>query len=221
MKINSELIQASNHFINPLNERQLDLRGIIINLCQGKKISAIENLGATLDFFDHIDLGDNEIKKLGNLTLLKRLRTLNLSNNRISKIIDVSESLPALENLILMNNRLADFSEMYSLRNCKKLKRLILHGNLITQQPKYRLQIISILPQLKVLDFNKITHKEKEEAKEFQTEEQQDYLKLINLKDGNFDEQMVKKLIENAKSFEQLNQLDQLMKLHKGNGQQE
>ena len=85
-------------------------------------------------------MGDNEIKKLGNLTLLKRyiyinrrLRTLNLSNNRISKIIDVSESLPALENLILMNNRLADFSEMYSLRNCKKLKRLILHGNLITQ----------------------------------------------------------------------------------------
>lgn len=27
MKINSELIQGSHHFINALNERQLDLRG--------------------------------------------------------------------------------------------------------------------------------------------------------------------------------------------------
>ena len=92
------------------------------------------------DFFDHIDLGDNDIKKLGNLTLLKRyhllvnirLKTLNLSNNRITKLTDVSDSLPNIENLILMNNRLTDINELYQLKHCKKLKRLILHGNLIT-----------------------------------------------------------------------------------------
>jgi U2 small nuclear ribonucleoprotein A' len=40
MKITAELIQQSPQFTNPLNERQLDLRGY--------KITAIENMGATL-----------------------------------------------------------------------------------------------------------------------------------------------------------------------------
>ena len=40
MKITAELIQHSHQFTNPLNERQLDLRGF--------KITHIENMGATL-----------------------------------------------------------------------------------------------------------------------------------------------------------------------------
>jgi hypothetical protein len=40
MKITAELIQQSPQFTNPLNERQLDLRGY--------KLTAIENMGATL-----------------------------------------------------------------------------------------------------------------------------------------------------------------------------
>ncbi|CAD8071793.1 unnamed protein product [Paramecium sonneborni] len=205
MKINSELIQGSHHFINPLNERQLDLRA--------KKITAIENLGATLDFFDHIDLGDNDIKKLGNLTLLKRLKTLNLSNNRITKLTDISDSLPNIENLILMNNRLTDINEMYQLRNCKKLKRLILHGNLITQQPDYRYKVIAILPNLKVLDFNKVTLAEREKAIEsFKPDELTDYMNLVNLKDATIDKDHIKKLLENAKTFDQINQLEMLLK---------
>lgn len=42
IKITAELIQQSNQFINPLKERQLDLKG--------SKIAVIENLGATLVF---------------------------------------------------------------------------------------------------------------------------------------------------------------------------
>ncbi|CAK71633.1 unnamed protein product (macronuclear) [Paramecium tetraurelia] len=205
MKINSELIQGSHHFINPLNERQLDLRA--------KKITAIENLGATLDFFDHIDLGDNDIKKLGNLTLLKRYTTLNLSNNRITKLTDVSDSLPNIENLILMNNRLTDINELYQLKHCKKLKRLILHGNLITQQPDYRYKVIAILPNLKILDFNKVTQSERQKAEEsFKPDELTDYMNLINLKDATLDKEHIKKLLENAKTFDQINQLEMLLK---------
>ncbi|CAD8159636.1 unnamed protein product [Paramecium octaurelia] len=205
MKINSELIQGSHHFINPLNERQLDLRA--------KKITAIENLGATLDFFDHIDLGDNDIKKLGNLTLLKRLKTLNLSNNRITILTNISDSLPNIENLILMNNRLTDFKELYQLRYCKKLKRLILHGNLITQQPDYRYKVIAILPNLKILDFNKVTQSERQKAEEsFKSDELTDYMNLINLKDATLDKEHIKKLLENAKTFDQINQLEMLLK---------
>ena len=43
----------------------------------------IENLGATLDQFDSIDLSDNDIRKLDGFPFLKRLRTLILNHNPI------------------------------------------------------------------------------------------------------------------------------------------
>ncbi len=49
-------------YVNCIKERELDLRGI--------KAPAIENLGATRDQFDTIDLSDNEIKKLDNFPLV-------------------------------------------------------------------------------------------------------------------------------------------------------
>ena len=39
MRLNSDLIQSSNQYINALKQRQIDLRGY--------KLGAIENLGAT------------------------------------------------------------------------------------------------------------------------------------------------------------------------------
>lgn len=49
----------------------------------GYKIPVLENLGATLDQFDTIDLSDNEIRKLDGFPLLRRLKTLLMNNNRI------------------------------------------------------------------------------------------------------------------------------------------
>lgn len=45
MRITAELIQESPQFTNPLNERQLDLRGY--------KLTNIENMGATLVLSTH------------------------------------------------------------------------------------------------------------------------------------------------------------------------
>lgn len=63
---------------------------------RGYKLKVIENLGATLDFYECIDLSDNELRKFGNFTYLEKLRSLILTNNRINKIDDVSEVLPNL-----------------------------------------------------------------------------------------------------------------------------
>jgi len=54
--------------MNPVKDYELDLRGY--------KVPVIENLGATLDQFDTIDLTDNEIRKLDGFPLLNRLSTL-------------------------------------------------------------------------------------------------------------------------------------------------
>lgn len=49
----------------------------------GYKIPVLENLGATLDQFDTIDMSDNDIRKLDGFPLLKRLKSMFLNNNRI------------------------------------------------------------------------------------------------------------------------------------------
>jgi len=75
VKLTAQMIADSPQYTNPLRDREVDLRGY--------KLSVIENLGATLDQFDCIDLSDNDIKKLENFPLLRRLRMLILNNNRI------------------------------------------------------------------------------------------------------------------------------------------
>ena len=78
-------------------------------------------MGATLNFFECIDLSDNEIRKLDNFSFLDKLTTLILTNNRIKQLSDLSDSLPNLVNLFLMNNKISELSELDKLANCKKL----------------------------------------------------------------------------------------------------
>lgn len=60
----------------------------------------------TQDQFDAMDFSDNEIKKLENFPRYKRLSSLLLCNNHVSKISeDLGTSLPNLSCLILTNNK--------------------------------------------------------------------------------------------------------------------
>ena len=131
---------------------------------RGYKLKLIENLGATLDFYECIDLSDNELRKLNNFTYLEKLRSLILTNNRINRIDDVSEMLPNLENLCLMSNKLAELSEIDKLTNCKKLERLILTNNVVTEMNNYRLYVVHKIPSLRILDFKKVSKQERAEA---------------------------------------------------------
>ncbi len=65
MRITADLLLRSEKFLNPLQQREISLRGL--------KIPAIENLAVLQDQVDTIDLSDNEIKKLENLATMNRL----------------------------------------------------------------------------------------------------------------------------------------------------
>ena len=65
-------------------------------LFAGYKVPVIENLGATLDQFDTIDLTDNEIRKLDGFPLLNRLSTLLLRYVYRSKLISYGHYLRLL-----------------------------------------------------------------------------------------------------------------------------
>ncbi|KAF9607555.1 hypothetical protein IFM89_036917 [Coptis chinensis] len=157
VRLTADLIWKSPHFFNAVSDRELDLRG--------NKISVLENLGATEDQFDTVDLSDNEIVKLENFPFLARLGTLLINNNRITRInLNIGDYLPKLHTLVLTNNRLVNLVEIDPLASLTKLRFLTLLDNNITKKPNYRLYVIFKLKSLRVLDFNKVKHKERIEA---------------------------------------------------------
>ncbi|CAH0475598.1 unnamed protein product [Peronospora belbahrii] len=160
MRLTADVILRAQVSINPLRERELNLRGY--------KAPAIENLGVTQDGFDCIDLSDNEIKKLENFPRLRRLRMLLLHNNHVSKIQEkLSEAIANLEFLMLTGNRIAQLSEVDHLACFTKLDTLSLSGNPVTKRKYYREYVIYMLPQLHVLDFQRIRPRDREAASAF------------------------------------------------------
>lgn len=182
VRLTADLIWKSPHFFNAIKDRELDLRG--------NKIAVIENLGATEDQFDTIDLSDNEIVKLENFPYLNRLGTLILNNNRITRINpNLGEFLPKLHTLVLTNNRMVNLAEIDPLASLSKLTFLSLLDNNITKKPNYRLYVIHKLKSLRVLDFKKVKQKEREEAKDlFPSEEAEITMKKLSVKKPKLDE---------------------------------
>ena len=110
---------------------------------------------------DSLDLTDNDIRALANFPVLHRLKTLLLSNNRISKIDPelLTTYLPNLTTLVLTNNALAELSDLQGLAGAKFLEHLVLLDNPLTKKKYYRLYVIWKLPTVRVLDFTKVARK--------------------------------------------------------------
>ena len=157
VKLTSEVISKGFQYMNVSKEYELSLRGF--------KIMEIQNLSATNDQFACINLTDNSISEVNNLPQLKRLKTLMLINNRISKIEkDFAINCPFLTNLVLTNNKIADFEQIDNIASCKSLEKLYLVDNMVTKMKNYRLYVIYKIPTLRILDYQRVTKKEREEA---------------------------------------------------------
>jgi len=154
MRLTPEVLEQADVKLNPSFEVEIDLRG--------NKFAAIENLGVTDNYYESIDLSDNEIAKLENFPLLTRLKTLFFNNNRIARIeTGLEKSLPSLETLILTNNRIARLGDLNPLSTVKSLRCLSLLSNPVSKLKHYRLYVIHVLPFLKLLDFSKVKWKER------------------------------------------------------------
>ncbi|VAH96718.1 unnamed protein product [Triticum turgidum subsp. durum] len=176
VRLNADLIWKSPHFFNAIKERELDLRG--------NKIAIIENIGATEDQFDTIDLSDNEIVKLENFPFMNRLGTLLINNNRITRINpNLGEFLPKMHTLVLTNNRLTSLAEIDPLASLPKLQFLSLLDNTVTKQPDYRLYVIHKLKHLRLLDFKKVKQQERADAaQKFHSKEAEEAAKKVAAK---------------------------------------
>ncbi|XP_026464726.1 probable U2 small nuclear ribonucleoprotein A' [Ctenocephalides felis] len=223
VKLTPEIIHQSLQYINPAKERELDLRGY--------KIPQIENMGATLDQFDTIDLSDNDIRKLDGFPLLKRMKCLLLNNNRIMRIADnLHENLPNLESIILTANNIQELSDLDPLVHLTHLTTLSLMNNPVASKQHYRLYVAYKLPNLRLLDFRKIKQKEREEAIAlFKSKKGKDIQKEIakkpktfvpgdklneQEKNGQLSQQEIRNIreaIRNAKTLEEVEKLTKML----------
>ena len=157
MRLSADMIARSPAFFNAMKDRELDLRG--------NKIAVIENLAATQDQFDSLDLSDNEIRKLECLAVLPRIKMLLFNNNQINRVAEnLGRAFPNLQTLVLTNNRFATLKELEPLAALPSLTMISLVDNPVTKQPHYRAFLIAMLPNLKVLDFQKVKPPERAAA---------------------------------------------------------
>ncbi|KAJ5279282.1 U2 small nuclear ribonucleoprotein A [Penicillium angulare] len=195
MRLTVELIQNSLSYINPLTDRELDLRELhsyrLYTLGRvGHKIPAIENLGIAKDQ-DTIDFTDNDISSLGNFPFFPRLHTLLLARNRISHIQhSLGSSVPKLSTLVLTSNNLSELADLDSLRTFTRLTHLSLLENPVTRKENYRYWVIWLVPSVRFLDYQKVKDVERTKAKElFGTFEEPSALasKIKGIKSKTFD----------------------------------
>ncbi|CAH8431921.1 unnamed protein product [Schistosoma turkestanicum] len=158
VRITSEIVENAPQFTNAIKDRELNLKSY--------KFPAIENMGCTLDQFDTIDLSDNEIRKLDGFPVLKRLKSLILTNNKIARIAeDLGQHLPNLLTLILTSNYLSDLKDLDPLSSCEKLNFLSLLHCPVTMRANYRLYVISRVASLRFLDYRRVTQAERKLAR--------------------------------------------------------
>ncbi|KAK3067906.1 U2 snRNP complex subunit [Teratosphaeriaceae sp. CCFEE 6253] len=158
MRLTAELINSSLSYLNPLKERELDLRG--------HKIPAIENLGVAKDH-EAIDFTDNDIAVLTNFPLSPRLQTLLCARNRVSSLsAGLAKTLPNLHTLVLTQNNVAELADLDGLQGFGKLTHVSLAENPVASKENYRYWVLWRAPQIRFLDFQKVKDAERDKAKE-------------------------------------------------------
>lgn len=129
MRLSADVLSQAEQRSNPLNERELVLRGL--------GIGSIEHLGATRDLFDAIDFTDNRLTRLENFPRLSRLSTLFLAGNILDAVDgkNLNRNVPNIRELVLTNNKIGGLHEIGNIAmGCRKLEFLTLVGNPVTRE---------------------------------------------------------------------------------------
>ena len=131
-------------------------------------ILKIQNLESCI-FLQILDLSNNRITRIENLQNNIFITELHLGNNHIKKIENL-EVLKDLKRLNMENNLLSSITSIRTLSLNTKLSFLVLKGNSISTQDKYKPTIVSLVPKLMYLDYTRLQSngfKKNESNKEF------------------------------------------------------
>ncbi|CAH3194538.1 unnamed protein product [Porites evermanni] len=154
MKLTADLILQSPQYTNALRDRELDLRG---------KLSC-----STFTLKGYLPLMSNvsPISFVFKFSLFWRVKCFFFKKKRIFRIAEnIEESLPQLETIVMTSNNMQELKDLDPLKTIQSLRYLSLLRNPVTNKPHYRLYVIHKLPQIRVLDFQRVKQREREAAK--------------------------------------------------------
>ncbi|KAG9261917.1 centriolin [Astyanax mexicanus] len=134
-----------------------------------EKIEKLEKLHKLRELY----FSNNQIRKIEGLEHMACLQILNLSSNSIEQIpLWLAKKLRSLKSLNLQNNRIFSLHELSKLKLLKNLTELMLADNPVSELAHYRLFLIFHLRSLELLDGEQISQHEREQAHQrFYTEE--------------------------------------------------
>ena len=131
---------------------------------QSNKISQIEKLPKTLK---KLDISNNEVNNLKEISTLINLEWLNLENNLIEELDDI-ENLTNLIEIYLSKNKIKNINECSKFEELKEIKVIDLYSNEICENNNdLRLFIINICPNLQILNRIIVTQNEKEKSNDY------------------------------------------------------
>ncbi|XP_018420154.1 PREDICTED: centriolin [Nanorana parkeri] len=165
-----------------------------------------------------LNLSQNRISKIEGLEHMYNLQKLNLAGNEIEHIpVWFGKKIKALNTLNLKQNKIFSLQDVSRLKTLKDLTSLFLADNPIANLPHYRLFIIFHLRSLNVLDGQPITNQERQEAHErFNMEEVEKLEKDMEKKMKEIEELQGQK----AKVLNELHHQDELNKSLRQEAQQ-
>lgn len=191
MKLTTSIVQESPRVINPDKQLALVLRNL-----------GLSDLEFLPENFEAIDLSHNQLIELSLLEPCKHISTLIVSNN--SELYELnSESFPNLVSLAAMNCNL----KLGHIKTWKfpSLHYLVILNNPISTTNDYRLVLIHLFPELKTLDFKRVTNAERMAAKD---------IKLDQMAQPSA--QTREQLIAQLKTTNDINEIDRIERLLRG-----
>ncbi|XP_023795656.1 leucine-rich repeat-containing protein 23 isoform X2 [Cyanistes caeruleus] len=145
----------------------LELRGNKLETTAGLGVSKLKKLY----------LAKNTICSLEGLEEFKQLETLHLRDNKLEALDGFSDSMKCLQYLNLRNG-IKSFQEVEKLQVLPMLQALVLMDNPCTEEPNYRLEVLSRLPQLQRLDKESVEKEEREEAEKIRQTRKQTEMEM-------------------------------------------
>nr|XP_020461367.1 acidic leucine-rich nuclear phosphoprotein 32 family member A isoform X2 [Monopterus albus] len=130
----------------------LQVKELVLDNCRSNegKIEGLTDEFEELEFLSTINVG---LTTVAHLPKLKKLKKLELSDNRISGGLEVlAEKCPSLTHLNLSGNKIKDLSTIEPLKELGTLKSLDLFNCEVTNLNEYRDNVFKLLPQLTYLD---------------------------------------------------------------------
>ncbi|XP_013857012.1 acidic leucine-rich nuclear phosphoprotein 32 family member A isoform X2 [Austrofundulus limnaeus] len=134
------------------NRTPSDVKELVLDNCRSNegKIEGLTDEFEELEFLSTINVG---LTTVAHLPKLKKLKKLELSDNRISGGLEVlAEKCPNLTHLNLSGNKIKDLSTIEPLKELGALKSLDLFNCEVTNLNEYRDNVFELLPQLTYLD---------------------------------------------------------------------